>query len=73
MKQAELAIAKTTGISKNMVKMINHILHTSGLIKEGNLKSLPDIKDLEQIWKEAGQLKEETLLQLKKTDWEAYW
>ena len=51
MKQVELAIARAAGISKNMVKMINHILHTSGLIKEGNLKSVPDIKDLEKIWK----------------------
>ena len=51
MKQAELAIARAAGISKNMVKMINHILHTSRLIREGNLKSLPDIKDLEQSWK----------------------
>ena len=56
-----------------MVKMINHILHTSRLIKEGNLKSIPDIRDLEQSWKDAGQLREEALTQLKKTGWEAYW
>ena len=72
-KQEELAIARAAGISNNMVKIINHILHTSGLIKEGNFKSFLDIKDLEQSWKKAGQLREETLLQLKKTDWEAYW
>ena len=53
--------------------MINHILHTYGFIKEGNLKSVPDIKDLEQSWKEVGQLREEALIQLKKTNWEAYW
>ena len=72
-KQAELAIARSTGISKNMVKMINHMLHTSGLIKEGNHKSIPDIINLEQSWKNACQLREETLAQLKKTDWESYW
>ena len=49
------------------------MLHTSGLIKEGNHKSIPDLRNLEQSWKNTGQLREETLEQLKKTDWEAYW
>ena len=70
-KQEELAIAREAGISKNMVKMINHILHTSGFIKEVNIKYVPDIRDLEQSWKDAGQLQEETLTQLKEIDWEA--
>ena len=49
------------------------MLHSSGLIKEGNHKSILDIRDLEQSWKSTGQLWEETLAQLKKTDWESYW
>ena len=49
------------------------MLHTSGLIKEGNHKSIPDLKILEKNWKNAGQIREETIAQLKKADWEAYW
>ena len=49
------------------------MLHTSSLIKEGNHKSIPDIINLEQSWKNTGQLQEETLAQLKKTNWESYW
>ena len=47
------------------------MLHTSGLIKEGNHKSIPALKILEQSWKNTGQIREETIAQLKKTNWEA--
>ena len=49
------------------------MLHTSHLIKDGDLKSIPDLKILEQSWKNTGQIREETIVQLKKTNWEAYW
>ena len=49
------------------------MLHTFGLIKEVNDKLIPDLRNLEQSWKNTGQLREETLAQLKKIDWESYW
>ena len=61
-KQVELAIARAAGISKSIVKTINHMLHTSSLIKEGDPKSIPDLKILEQSWKNIGQIREETTL-----------
>jgi len=55
-KQAELAIARASGISKSIVKKINHMLHTSDLIKEGDPKKLPDLKALDKNWKNKTQL-----------------
>ena len=55
-KQEELAIARASGISKSIVKTINHMLHTFGLIKEGDPKSIPDLKILEKSWKNTGQI-----------------
>ena len=49
------------------------MLDTSSLIKEGNEKSIHGLRNLEKSWKNIGQLREETLAQLKKTDGEAYW
>ena len=49
------------------------MLHTSGLIKEGNHKLIPDLKILEKSWKNTGQIQEETIAQLTKTNCKAYW
>lgn len=56
MKQFELTIARASGISKSIIKTINRMFHTSNLIKESDPKKLPDIKALDENWKNKSQL-----------------
>lgn len=37
-KQAELAVARETRVSKNIIKVVNHTLFVTNLLKEGSLK-----------------------------------
>jgi len=49
------------------------MLHTSNLIKESDPKTLPDLKALDENWKNKSQLQKETIEGLSKIDWEAVW
>ena len=44
-KQEELVVARVVGVSKNIVKVVNHTLFATNLVKEGNLKELPDLNE----------------------------
>lgn len=67
-KQTELAISRASFISKIIIKAINHMLHTSNLIKESDPKTLPDLKALDDNWKNKSQLQKETIEGLSKID-----
>lgn len=71
-KQAELVVARETRVEKNIIKTDNHTFHTTNLIKEGNPKSLLDLKDLDKNWKEKMKIQREAIMKLSKTNWEAY-
>jgi len=45
-KQDELAMAKAARVLKNIVKVVNHTLYATNLVKEGNPKILPNLNDL---------------------------
>jgi len=51
-KQVELVVAREEGVSKNIVKQVNHFFHATKIVKEDNLKSLPCLIDLHKSWKE---------------------
>lgn len=72
-KQAELAVARETGVAKNIVKAVNHTFHATNLVKEGNPKSLAHLNDLNKNWKEKVETQREAIAKLSKTVWEAYW
>lgn len=72
-KQAELEVARAVGVSKNIVKAVNHTLYATNLVREGNPKELPDLNDLHKIWKERVETQREAIEKLAKTDWESYW
>ena len=72
-KEDELAVARAVGVAKNIIKAVNHTLHTTNLIKEGNPKSLPDLNELDKNWKENLKIQRDAITKLSKTDWEAYW
>ena len=63
-------MARAAGVSKNIVKVVKHTLHATNLVKEGNLKILPDLNDLYKSWIE---IQREAIAKLARTDWEAYW
>ena len=71
-KKDELAVARVTGVSKNIVKAVNHTLHATNLVKEGNPKILPDLNDLHKSWKERAEIQREEIAKLAKTNWEVY-
>jgi len=72
-RQAELAVARAAGVSKNIVKAVNHTLYATNLVKEGNPKILPDLNDMHKSWKERAKIQREAITKLAKTDWEVYW
>ena len=51
-KQVELTVAREAGVSKNIIKAVNHTLFVTNLLKEGNLKEMPDLGALHKIWQE---------------------
>jgi len=67
-KQNELAVPRVVRVSKNIIKLVNHTFHATNLVKEGNLKSLPDLSDLHKSWKKGVEIQREAISKLAKTD-----
>lgn len=42
-KQVRLARARAAGLLKNIIKVVNHTLFVTNLLKEGNLKEMPNL------------------------------
>jgi len=66
-------VARAAGVSKNIIKVVNHTLYATNLVKEGNPKILPNLNDLHKRWKERVEIQREVNAKLVKTDWEVYW
>jgi len=62
----------TIGIENNIIEAVNENIHNANLVKECIPGALPDMRHLEQQWKETTQTKEEVIKQLSKLDWETY-
>jgi len=45
-KQAESAMTRAAGVSKNILKVVKHNLYATNLVKEGNQKIPPNLNDL---------------------------
>lgn len=58
-KQVELVVARVSRVSKNIVKVVNHTLFATNLVKEGNLKELLNLNDLHKRWKEKAEIQRE--------------
>ena len=55
-KQAKLSVTRVVGVLKKIVKVVNHTLYATNLVKEGNPKILPDLNDLHKRWKERAEI-----------------
>lgn len=51
-KQVELVVAREAGLSKKIIKAINHMLLATNLKKVGNAKEMPDLTTLSKGWQE---------------------
>lgn len=67
-KQDELAMTRAARVSKNIVKVVKHNLNATNLVKEGNLKILPNLNDLHKSWKKRVEIQREVIAKLDKTD-----
>lgn len=72
-KKDELAVAREVGVSKNIIKVVNHTLFVTNLLKEDNLKEMPELGALHKNWQEKAKTQREAITKLTKTIWESYW
>ena len=72
-KEVELAITREVGVSKNIIKAVNHSVFPTNLIKEGNLKEIPNLNALYKSWQKKVETQREAIIKLNKTNWELYW
>lgn len=71
--QAELLVARVAGVSKNIIKLVNHTLFDTNLIREGNPKEMPNLGALHKSWKEKAKTQRESIEKLTKIGWDSYW
>jgi len=50
-------VARAVGVSKNIVKVVNHTLFATNLVKEGNPNELLDLNDLHNSGRKEWKLK----------------
>lgn len=68
LKQVERVTMTTTSATRSIIEAINEKLHSANLVKECIQGFLPNIKQLEQQWKQRSHTKEEAIKQLTKLD-----
>lgn len=71
-KQLELAVAREAGLSKNIVKAVNHILFSTNLIKEGNTKEMCDLNSPYKDQQENTGIQREAIAKVTTTNQESY-
>lgn len=71
--QAELLVAREVGVSKNIIKAMNHTLFSTNMVKEDNLKEMPNLGALHKSWQEKVEAQKQEITKLTKTDWDSYW
>lgn len=49
-KQVELVVERVAVVAKNIIKVVNHTLFSTNIVKEGNPKVMPDLRDLHKSW-----------------------
>lgn len=62
-----------TRAANSIIEAINENLHDTNLVKECVPGFLPNVKQLEQQWKQTTQEKEEDIKHLTTLNWETYW
>ena len=67
-KQAEVAIARAAEVSNNVIKALNHILFATNLIKEGNMKEMPNLTARYKDWQEKAGSQREAITKLTTTN-----
>lgn len=72
-KQAALVVAREAGVSKNMIKAVNHTLFGTNLLKEGCLKEIRDLGALHKSLQVKAEIQREEIAKLTKINWESYW
>lgn len=70
--QEEKAIADARVVENNVINNINENLISFNLVAESILGFLPNVKQLEQQWRQAIEEKGEAIRQTTRLKWEAY-
>lgn len=63
-KQAQLVVERASRVSKNIMKVVNHTLFATNMVKESNPKELPDLNDLQNRWRERAATQREAIAKL---------
>jgi len=74
LKQVERATTiAATATTNSIIEAINENIHGANLVTDIIPGFLPNVKQLEQQWRQAAKEKEEVIRQMSKLNWEAYW